>query len=120
MKFGTGSNTELTQKYERVKVLNDIHTSKHIYKQTNIPDFQLCYPCKCLARFTCSLIKHKVQVFRSAPISLNRATHCSADPFLYFYQDNLPTYVTSDVGNNRGRMFHIKTGLCFNQYNIGY
>ncbi len=24
-----------------------------------------------------------------------------------FYQDGLPTYVTSDMGKNRGRMFHI-------------
>ncbi len=32
MKFGTGSNNELTQKYEKVKVQNDIRTSKHIYK----------------------------------------------------------------------------------------
>ncbi len=39
MKFEMGSNTERTQKYERVKVQNDIRTSKHIYKQTNIPDF---------------------------------------------------------------------------------
>ncbi len=30
MKFGTGSNNELTQKYEKVKVQNDIRTSKHI------------------------------------------------------------------------------------------
>ncbi len=44
MKFGTGSNAELTQKYERIKVLNDIHTSKHIYKKTNIPDFQIVLP----------------------------------------------------------------------------
>ncbi len=29
MKFGTGSNTELKQKYKRFKVQNDIHTSKH-------------------------------------------------------------------------------------------
>ncbi len=28
MKFGTGSNTERTQKYARVKVQNDIRTSK--------------------------------------------------------------------------------------------
>ncbi len=28
MKFGTGSNNELTQKYEKVKVQNDIRTSK--------------------------------------------------------------------------------------------
>ncbi len=28
--FGTGSNTELTRKYERVKVQNDIRMSKHI------------------------------------------------------------------------------------------
>ncbi len=32
MQFGTGSNTERTQKYARVKVQNDIRTSKHIYK----------------------------------------------------------------------------------------
>ncbi len=45
MKFGTGSNNELTQKYKKVKVQNDIRTSKHIiYKRTNICDFQLCYP----------------------------------------------------------------------------
>ena len=31
-------------KYVRVKVQNDIRTSKHTYKQTNIPDFQLHYP----------------------------------------------------------------------------
>ncbi len=43
MKFGTVSN-ELTQKYEKVKVQNDIRTSKHIYKQTNIPDFQCVTP----------------------------------------------------------------------------
>ncbi len=43
MKFGTGLNNELTQKYEKVKVQNDIRTSKHRYKQINIPDFQLCY-----------------------------------------------------------------------------
>ncbi len=37
MMFGTGSNAELTRKYERVKVQNDIRTSKHIYinKQTS-------------------------------------------------------------------------------------
>ncbi len=69
MKFGTGSNAELTQKYERVKVLNDIHTSKP--KQTNIPDFQLRYSCKCLAHFNRSPIKQEVQAFRSAPISLD-------------------------------------------------
>ncbi len=57
MKFGAGSNNELTQKYEKVKVQNDIGTSTHIYKRTNIPDFQLCYPWKCRARYTCSPIK---------------------------------------------------------------
>ncbi len=35
MKFGTGLNNELTQKYEKVKVQNDIRTSKHINKQTS-------------------------------------------------------------------------------------
>ncbi len=29
MKFGKGSNNELTQKYEKVKVQNDMRTSKH-------------------------------------------------------------------------------------------
>ncbi len=38
------------------KYKNALHTSKHIYKQTNIPDFQLCYPCKCLARYARSPI----------------------------------------------------------------
>ncbi len=33
VKFGTGSNTELTQKYARVNVKNYIRTSPHIYKQ---------------------------------------------------------------------------------------
>ncbi len=33
MMFGTGLNSELTRNYERVKVQNDIRTSKHI-KQT--------------------------------------------------------------------------------------
>ncbi len=55
MKFRTGSN-ELTQKYEKVKVQNDIRTLTNIYKRTNIPDFQLCYRCKCLARYACSPI----------------------------------------------------------------
>ncbi len=32
MKLGTGSNTERTQKYARVKVQNDIRTSKYINK----------------------------------------------------------------------------------------
>ncbi len=50
MKFGKGSNAELTQKYDRVKIQNDMRMSKHIYKQTNIPDFLLCYPCECLAQ----------------------------------------------------------------------
>ncbi len=33
MKLGTGSNTKRTQKYARVKVQNDIHTSKYKNKQ---------------------------------------------------------------------------------------
>ncbi len=93
MKFGTGSNAELTQKYERAKVLNDIHTSKP--KQTNIPDFQLRYSCKCLARFNRSPIKQEVQAFR-----LLAWTHHSllGRSISLFYQDNLPTYVISGVG----------------------
>ncbi len=43
MKFGTGSNNELTQKYEKVKVQNDIRTSKHINKQTS-PIFNCVTP----------------------------------------------------------------------------
>ncbi len=43
MVFGTGSNAELTRKYERVKVQNDIRTSKHINKQTS-PVFNCVTP----------------------------------------------------------------------------
>ncbi len=43
MKFGTGSKTELTQKYARVKVQNDIHMSTHIYKQIS-PIFNCVTP----------------------------------------------------------------------------
>ncbi len=35
---------ERTQKYVRAKVQNDIRMPTHIYEQTSIPDFQLCYP----------------------------------------------------------------------------
>ncbi len=48
MKFGTGSNNELTQKYETVKVQNDIRTSKH-------PRFSIVLPlrvCRSLANYT--------------------------------------------------------------------
>ncbi len=55
MKFGTGSNAERTQKYAGVKVQNDIRTSIHTDKQTS-PIFNLCYPCKCLARYARSPI----------------------------------------------------------------
>ncbi len=34
-----------------------MRTSTHIYKRTNIPDFQLCYHCKCLARYAHSPTK---------------------------------------------------------------
>ncbi len=30
-------------------------------KQTNIPDFQFCYPCKCLAHFARSPISNVLQ-----------------------------------------------------------
>ncbi len=43
MKFGTGSNKELTPKYKNVKVQNDICTSKHINKQTS-PIFNCVTP----------------------------------------------------------------------------
>ncbi len=46
MNFGTGSKTERAQKYARVKVQNDIRTSTHIYKQTNIPDFSIVLPLR--------------------------------------------------------------------------
>ncbi len=49
MKFGTGSNNELTQKYEKVKLQNDILTSKHIYKQTS-PIFNCVTPVSDLLR----------------------------------------------------------------------
>ncbi len=60
MKFGTGSNNELTQKYEKVKVQNDIRTSKQTspifncvtpvsvslatLARQHIPDFQFSTP----------------------------------------------------------------------------
>ncbi len=51
MKLGTGSNMQQTQKYERVKVQNDLHTSKHTNKQT-FPIFKCVTPVsKCLTRF---------------------------------------------------------------------
>ncbi len=43
MMFGTGSNAESTRNYERVKVQNDIRTSKHINKQT-FPVFNCVTP----------------------------------------------------------------------------
>ncbi len=43
VKLGTGSNIQRTQKYERVKVQNDIRTSKHINKQTS-PIFNCVTP----------------------------------------------------------------------------
>ncbi len=43
MKFGTGSTTELTQKYGRVKVQNDIHKCPNIYTN-NIPNFHCVTP----------------------------------------------------------------------------
>ena len=43
MKFGTGSNTERTQKYVRVKVQNDMRTSTHINKQIS-PIFNCVTP----------------------------------------------------------------------------
>ncbi len=55
MKFGTGSNAERTQKYGGSKY-KMTYVRPYIYKQTNIPNFQLCYPCKCLARYARSPI----------------------------------------------------------------
>ncbi len=43
MKFGTGSNNVLTQKYEKVKVQNDKRTSKCINKQIS-PIFNCVTP----------------------------------------------------------------------------
>ncbi len=51
MKFGTEPNNELTQKYERVKVQNDIYMSPHIYKQI-CPILNSTPMYKCLACFT--------------------------------------------------------------------
>ncbi len=68
MKFGTGSNNELTQKYKKVKVQNDTRTSTHIFKQTHTPDFQLCYSGKCLARYARLPIKHyEINLFLMYP-----------------------------------------------------
>ncbi len=43
MKLGTGSNTERTQKYARVKVQYDIRTSKYINKEIS-PIFNCVTP----------------------------------------------------------------------------
>ncbi len=43
MKLGTGSNTERAQKYARVKVQNDIRTSKYINKKIS-PIFNCVTP----------------------------------------------------------------------------
>ncbi len=64
MKFGTGSITELTQKREGQSTKMPYVCPNILYKQTNIPDFQLCYPCKCLARYarspiTIDVLEHK-------------------------------------------------------------
>ncbi len=53
MKFGTGSNAERTQKYGGSKY-KMTYIRPNI--STNIPDFQLCYPCKCLAGYARSPI----------------------------------------------------------------
>ncbi len=54
MKFGTGSNNEITQKYEKVKVQNDIHMSK----QTS-PIFNCVTPVSVsLARQLCNYALH--------------------------------------------------------------
>ncbi len=34
-----------------------------VYKQTHIPDFQLCYPCKCLTRYARSPISMCMSVY---------------------------------------------------------
>ncbi len=58
MQFGTGSTTELTAKREGQSTKMP-YVRPYIYtnKQTDIPDFRLCYPCKCLARYARSPIK---------------------------------------------------------------
>ncbi len=68
MKFGTGSNTERTQKYTRVKVQNDIHTSKYINKQTS-PIFNCITPVSVslapLARQLLLLYYHSIIIIAS-------------------------------------------------------
>ncbi len=44
MKFGTGSKAELTQKYVRVKVQNDIRTSTHYINKQTSPIFNCVTP----------------------------------------------------------------------------
>ncbi len=60
MKLGTGSNTERTQKYARVKVQNNICTSKYINKQIS-PIFNCVTPeSVSLAPLACQLkVKNK-------------------------------------------------------------
>ncbi len=64
MMFGTGSNAELTRKYERVKVQNDIRTSKHINKQTS-PIFNCVTP----ESISLAPLANKNATFTSMPCS---------------------------------------------------
>ncbi len=74
MKFWIGLNNELTPQYEKVKVQNDIRN-----KQTNIPNFQLCYPCKCLARYARSP-NHHIYYERMYVWCVKRCTHNAMMP----------------------------------------
>ncbi len=70
MKFGTGSNNELTQKYKKVKVQNDMRTSKHIIinKQTS-PIFNCVTPVSVLlAR---QLFVHSLYLYSSVLCNLS-------------------------------------------------
>ncbi len=56
MQFGTGSNTERTQKYARVKVQNDIRTSKHYWRASVASETLTGVKMKKSGMFICILV----------------------------------------------------------------
>ncbi len=61
------------------KYKNALRTSKHIYKQINIPDFQLCYPCKCLTRYARSPINKHPRFSIVLPLLVSRSLRSLAN-----------------------------------------
>ncbi len=59
-------------------------------KQTDIPDFRLCYPCKCLARYARSPINKYSEISIELPLIVSRSLRSLANKqtspiFFHFY-----------------------------------